>query len=188
MISISLYKLAKQFELGVVLFYRPTAKLMYQAECPNFENPAPGTMIDCSFTDIQGCDVSFADEFIINIQKYIKAFENVVFRLSDCNEVVRENLQAALAARNGKDDTKINIMYYHLGHYYFLDKMENNLQQTFDYLQDVGSITARDIAIKFEIEINSASNRLKKLYDSNKLFRTETKDENGRQHVYSLNE
>ncbi len=188
MINISLKDLANRFELGTVLFYRPTAKTMYQAAQSAFQNPEQGTLINCSFRDIDGCDVSFADEFVINIQKYIKNYENVVLRLSDCNDAVIENLQATLAARNNKDNTKINVLFYKENRYYFLDKLENSLLQTFDYLQDAGDVTARDVALQFEIEINSASNRLKKLYDTNKLFRKEIIDEIGRQHLYYLHE
>jgi hypothetical protein len=171
-----------------LLFYRPTAKKMYQAEFPKFENLEPGTIINCSFDKIVACDVSFADEFIINLQKHIKQFENVILRVSDCNEEVLENLQAALVVRNNKEkaEEKVNVLCFQDSRYMFIDKLENNLQQTFDYLQEVGELTAREVANKFELEINSASNRLKNLYNARKLFRKEVRNESGMQHVYFI--
>lgn len=186
MLRISMKELAKKVNLDKELFYRPKAREMFQEVQSLVQYLQGGTLIDCSFEGIEGCDASFADEFVINLQKHVFSFNNVVLRLSYCSEAVLENLQGALMLRNEMDKTKTNILYYDTK-YRFLVKMEANLQDTFDYVQSYKEVSAREIAEHYGIEINSASNRLKKLYDTNKLFRYEIKDEKGRQHIYYIN-
>lgn len=185
MFYIPMKDLAKQVGLDKELFYRPKAVEMYEGLSQKIQNLKGGTMIDCSFEAIQGCDASFADGFVIKLQKSIGNYKNVVMRLSNCSDTVLENLRAALLLRNEMDGTKVNILYYDTS-YHFIVKQEANLQEAFDYVQKHGEVSARDIAEHFNIEINSASNRLKKLYDSNKVFRREIKDEKGRQHLYFI--
>lgn len=185
MYTISMKNLAESVGLDKELFYRPNAVKMYENVVRELQHIKGGTMIECSFEAINGCDASFADGFVIKLQKHIQQFNNVVLYLSNCNEAVLENLRAALMLRNEMDKTKINILYYDTS-FQFLVKQEANLHVAFEYVQKVGETTARDIAEVFDIEINSASNRLKKLYDSNKLFRREIKDEKGRQHIYFI--
>jgi len=185
MYNISMKDLAKNVGLEKELFYRPKAIEMYEELTCMLKDLKGGTIVDCSFEGIAGCDASFADAFVIKLQKYIQKFNNVVLRLSNCNEFVLENLRAALLLRNEMDKAKTNILYYDSS-YHFLVKQEANLQAAFDYIQKQGETSARDIAEEFELEINSASNRLKKLYDTNKVFRREIKDEKGRQHIYFI--
>ena len=184
-LCILMNELAQKVGLNKELFYRPNAVKMYTEVFPLAQYLNGGTLVDCSFEGITGCDASFADEFVINLQKHIAKYKNVVLRLSHCNEAIIENLQGALLIRNEMDNEKTNILYYDSS-YKFLIKQEPNLQNTFDFVQSHKEVSARDIAEYFGIEINSASNRLKKLYDSNKLFRREIKDEKGRQHLYFL--
>lgn len=185
MMQISMREWAQKVDLDKELFYRPTAVKMYEELFPLIQYLQGGTLLDCSFDGIEGCDASFADEFVIRLQKHVSHFNNVVFRLSHCNEAVLENLRGALMLRNEMDKAKTNILYYDTM-YHFLIKLEANLQETFDYVQKHNEVTAREIAELYGIEINSASNRLKKLYDANKLFRREIKDEKGRQHIYYI--
>lgn len=185
MMLISMREWAHEVDLEQELFYRPTAVKLYEKLFPAIQYLQGGTLLDCSFEDIEGCDASFADEFVIRLQKHVSTFNNVVLRLSHCNEAVLENLRGALMLRNEMDKEKTNILYYDET-YHFLIKQEANLQETFDYVQSRDEVSAREIAEYFEIEINSASNRLKKLYDANKLFRHEIKDEKGRQHIYFI--
>lgn len=185
MFEIPMRELAKDVGLEKELFYRPKAVEMYEKLSQRLQNLQGGTMIKCSFELIDGCDASFSDGFVIKLQRYVSNFNNVVMTLTDCSENVLENLRAALLLRNEMDESRINILYYDTS-YHFLIKTEANLQATFDYVQEHGETSARDIAEYFNIEINSASNRLKKLYDSNKIFRREIKDEKGRQHLYFI--
>lgn len=185
MLCISMKELAQKVGLENELFYRPNAAKMYAELSSQIQYIQGGTLLDCSFESIEGCDASFADEFVIQLQKDISKFNNVVMRLSNCNDAVLENLRGALLIRNEMNQTKINILYYDTA-YKFLVKQEPNLQAAFDYVQKYHEVSAREIAEHFGLEINSASNRLKKLYDSNKLFRREFKDEKGRQHLYFI--
>ena len=186
MMHISMLEWAQKVDLGKELFYRPKAVKMYDKLFPDIQHLQGGTLLNCSFENIEGCDASFADEFVIKLQNHISNFNNVVLILTHCNESILENLKGALLIRNEMDKVKTNILYYDMG-YHFLLKQEANLQETFDYVQKHDEVSARDIAEVFGIEINSASNRLKKLYDANKLFRKQVKDEKGRLHIYYIN-
>ena len=47
-----------------------------------------------------------------------------------------------------------------------IGNLATNLKETLDFVADKGNVTARDIAEQFDLKINSASNRLKRLHDA----------------------
>ena len=167
------------------LAFRSVARAIYDS-VTNDINVAQGDIINCKFNDIDMCDVSFADEFIINFQKMLLEVENTLLRLMNVNEHVRENIEGALMLRNKKDHSKICLLTYEDGAYSIIGDIEKNLNETFSLIVFKPQITARDVAQRFNIEINSASNRLKKLYNLRLLQRQESIDESGRQHIYYL--
>lgn len=179
-------ELAAQVNLDKQLLYRPYANQLYDMIAKELDSLKGGTLIECSFEGIEGCDASFADGFVIRLQKSVSRYSNVVLYLSHCNDVVIENLKGALLVRNEASKEKNNLLYLD-GKFRFVISQERNLQETFDFVQESDEVSAREVAEHFQIEINSASNRLKKLYDDNRLFRREIKDEKGRQHIYSIN-
>lgn len=179
---------ARKEGLSDSLVLRSTAKTIYKSVMNDIGNIIPDDIIDCYFNEIEMCDVSFADEFIINLQKHILKISNTILRILDANEYVHENIEGALALRNKKDHAKLCLLFYSEKQYSFVGDLENNLYETFNEALKHEGITARDIAQLFGIEINSASNRLKKLFDLKLLLRRELVDENGRQHIYYLPE
>lgn len=183
---IQLAVLAKEVMLDKVLTGRILAKRMFdtvQRQPSTFEAES---VIYCDFNRITACDVSFADAFVISIQREMQKYTNSLLIIENANQDILENLDGALALRNEKDDTKLNLLIVQYDGYHLLGKLEKNLQEAFSVLSDRHEITAREIAQRFEVEINSASNRLKKLFDARLIQRKELLDPNGRQHVYYL--
>jgi len=168
------------------LALRPVAKSIYYQVLNDIKKVSSGDIINCIFAGIEMCDVSFADEFIINLQKLVMSVDNALLRIMDANDYVQENLEGALAIRNKKDRTKICLLIFSNNNYTILGDIEKNLKETFSVIIANYQITAREIAQKYDIEINSASNRLKKLFDLCLLQRKESIDEMGRQHLYYL--
>jgi hypothetical protein len=58
-----------------------------------------------------------------------------------------------------------------------IGNLATNLKETLDFVADRGQVTARDIAMEFNLKINSASNRLKRLHASQLLQRRITEAE-----------
>lgn len=184
--SIDLKAYAKQNELHESLVFRPIAKKIYTQALKDIGEINSEDIIDCDFKGIKMCDVSFADEFIINLQKKLLQINNSLLRLINIDECVSENIEAALMFRNKKERTKLCLLIYSNNKYSLIGELENNLNETFMALLIQNEITARHIAQQFAIEINSASNRLKKLFDLRLIMRYESIDENGKQHIYYL--
>lgn len=177
---------AKKQGLDQILIYRPTAKRIFSDVLSDFSTLSSDDILECSFQDVDMCDVSFVDEFIINLQKYVLQHQNTVMIITNTNECVQENLEAALTLRNKQDQSKICLLLYDNCKYRVFGDLEKNLKETYDLIKNSDEISARIIAQKFGIEINSASNRLKKLFDLRLLLRREVIDESGRQHKYYL--
>ena len=178
------YALQEGFEES--LTFRPVAKSIYAKALLNLQTIFPGDIVDCDFTGIEMCDVSFADEFIINLQKHLVEIDNTVLRIVHVKEYVQENIEGALMLRNKKDRTKLNLLLFVHDSYSILGDIEKNLLDTFSLFSIFEHISARELAEQFSIEVNSASNRLKKLYDLRLLLRSEVIDSNGRKHIYYL--
>lgn len=184
--KIRLSDYAKREELGTILTYRPIAKKIFQEVVKKISPLVDSDILDCYFTKIDVCDVSFSDEFVINLQKLVQNKTNVILRLLDVSEDVFVNLEAALLLRNQKDKSKINLLAIQDNNYVIIGELEKNLLDTFTFMSERQETTARDIAQNYRIEINSASNRLKKLYDASLSLRKEIIDASGRQHQYYL--
>lgn len=69
---------------------------------------------------------------------------------------------------------------------YIAGHMEPNLREVYALLKECKEVSVRDLAEKLHLEINTASTRLKKLYDTNATTRREEIIERGRQHIYRL--
>ncbi len=186
MYSFNLLSLAHQVSLEDILTYRPKAREIYDYVVEQPGMLLVGDIIKFSFQGVTTCAVSFVDELFINLQKILSAHGNALMLLVDMSEEVLADIEGALALRNEKDNSRLNLLCYYDSKFIVLGKLENNLQETFKVVTSHEETSARDIAHEFGIEINSASNRLKKLYDLRLLLRRETKDENGRQHLYFL--
>lgn len=185
-----LRELAATVGLTNILTFRPYAEKMYENAINILGQLNPNSVIDCSFDEIDVCDVSFVDQFILNMQMVMMEKDNIIFRLSNCKQDVLDNISGALAVRNEHDKmkTKLCLLYYKENRYSILGRPEQSLKDTLDFVQfHIEGVTARELADKCGIsEINAASNRLKRLYDAGFSCRKTETFESGWQNIYYI--
>ena len=190
--KLRLHELAERVGLTTILTFRPKATQMFAYAVEDLGALVSDTVIDCSFSGIEICDVSFVDQFILGMQLMVRDYENVILRLSECNEDVLANIEGALHVRNerNKGKSKICLLYFDQNKYLIVGKPEQNLKDAFEVLQNTKhGITARELMEVQDIsEINSASNRLKRLFDARFVCRRMEITESGRQHIYYIPE
>lgn len=183
---INVEKIASSLGLEKILTFRPLGKKAKEMILKEIDLLNPGDSLNIDFNNIELSDVSFVDEMIIEVQLYTKRKDNIIIFISNVKLGIFENLEAALALKEQKNRVKIQVLNRLESGYSFVGALEQNLQATFKMLTQRKYISAREIAETYGLEINSASNRLKKLYDAGLVLRKEIIDENGRQHIYYL--
>ncbi len=179
-----------------VLTSRPLGTHVLNETLKKISNVQAETVIECSFEGIEICDYSFVDEFLLNLQLKVLAWDNTILRIVDCKIDVLENIKATLLLRNDNlrkqapNGTKINILYFHDGRYNILGPIEKGLVAAFDnVIAHPECVTVRNVAEALEISsLASIANRLKRLYDSRLICRREEVDETGRQFLYFVPE
>ena len=180
-------KISKQVGLEDVLVSRPKAREMYEIALSQIGQLISDDVVYCDFFSITACSSSFADEFVLNIQKQILLTENTMLIIKNVVSDVLYDINAALRLRNEKDSLKLLLLSYNNKEYAVEgDKLEPNLKEVFLMLKSSEQITARDIAQRFDVEINNASNRLKKLHVLHLALKREVNTETGLRHAYYL--
>lgn len=184
---ISVSELAKQVELSNVLYLRPNAKTMFDNSIDQFGTPLQGDVFVCDLTGIEDCSGSFVDEFIHNWIRLIRGTENTVFVITGMSEDVSYTVASALNLRNKLNKDSMAILSLENGKYSLIgDKIEKNMREVFNFITTHKKVTVRMVAEEFTLELNGASNRLKKLYDSRLVMREEQTIENGGKYEYFL--
>ena len=180
-------KISKQVGLDDVLVSRPKAREMYNIALSQIGQLISDDVIYCDFLGITACSSSFADEFVLNIQKQILDVENTMLVIKNVVPDVSYDINAALRLRNEKDSLKLLLLSLNNKEYTVEgDKLEPNLKEVFTMLKSSDQITARDIAQRLDVEINNASNRLKKLHVLHLALRRDVDTETGLRHAYFL--
>ena len=185
MISVS--ALAEQIELSNVLYLRPNAKTMFDNSINQYGTPLQGDVFVCDLSEIEDCSGSFVDEFIHNWIRLIRKTENTMFVITGMSEDVYYTVSSALSLRNKLSREAMSILSLENGAYSLIgDKIEKNMREVFDFIIKNKKVTVRMVAEEFSLELNGASNRLKKLYDSRLVMRKEQSLENGGKYEYFL--
>lgn len=183
---LSILEISKEVGLEDVLVSRPKAREMFDIAIDQMKNILCDDVVVCDFTGITACSSSFADEFVLNIQKQILRVENSIMILKNVEEDVSYDINAALRLRNEKDSLKLLLVSFNNGYEVEGDKLERNLREVFEIIKQKDFITSRDVSEYFHIEANSASNRLKKLHKLHLVLKQEVRTENGIRHAYLL--
>lgn len=180
--------LAKQVGLNDgILVLRPKAAQMLQLSQAEMNPILHGDVALCDLTGVLDCSSSFVDEFIIGWQRIVNQTENTMLILTNANQDVRYTIEAALNQRNKLSHESIAlVLYTDCGYEILGNKVEKNVLQVFSLLAEGAHITARLIADKFELELNSAGNRLKKLYDAHMVMRLERSADAGGKYEYYI--
>lgn len=185
---ISVFSLAAQVGLNDgVLVLRPKATEMFELSLTQYGRPLMGDVYLCDLSNIVDCSGSFVDEFILGWQRLIRQVDNTLFILTNISEDVEYTTASALNLRNKIDKDNLILVAKHSKKYCIIgEKIERNTLDVFEMMAGGMHITARLVADRFTVELNSAGNRLKKLYDAHATMRLEQSIENGGKYEYYL--
>lgn len=191
--KIEVYKIADELNISSneILTYRPEGKKIKEYLIKNIRN---NLLINLDFSKIRICDVSVIDEIVFELIMFIRKEKlNILFILSNVDEYVYESIRAAQLLKEDKlskelgEKFRIPLLYLdNKNSIKVLGDLETILYETFELITEKNIITARDISIVNKIAINSASNRLKKLYDYKLVFRKTVTDDSGKYYEYLL--
>lgn len=186
--KLDVVSLSKRVDLNDgVLVLRPTAKKMFEISKSEIGDLISDDILVCDFQKIYDCSSSFVDEFVLAWQRVICELKNTMLILINMNEDVQYTVEAALNQRNRISSeslsllTCINDKFAVLG-----NKLEKNALQVFELMVNGEHITARQVAEFFGLELNSAGNRLKKLYDAHVVLRVEQNADAGGKFEYFI--
>lgn len=170
-----------------VLVFRPKAIQMLELSQNGMGQILYGDVVKCNLAGVLDCSSSFVDEFIIGWQRIVNQVENSMLILTNVTSDVRYTIEAALNQRNKLSNESIVLVIQSDRSYEVLgNKVEKNVRDVFDLLSEGSHITARLIADRFSLELNSAGNRLKKLYDAHMAMRIEQSIDAGGKYEYYI--
>lgn len=170
-----------------VLVFRPKAAQMLELSKNEMGQILYGDVLECNLAGVLDCSSSFVDEFIIGWQRIVNQVENAMLILVNATSDVRYTIEAALNQRNKLSNESIALVIYSDKGYEVLgNKVEKNVREVFALLAEGSHITARLIADRFNLELNSAGNRLKKLFDAHMAMRLEQSIDAGGKYEYYI--
>ena len=103
------------------------------------------------------------------------------------SEDVQYTVESALNQRNRISNENLTLVNYIGGHFEVLgNKLEKNTRQVFELVSEGSHISVREVAERFDLELNSAGNRLKKLYDAHAVIRIEQSADAGGKFEYYI--
>ena len=184
---ISVSALANHIGLGKVLMTRPLAAKMFELSVEEYGKPLAGDICVCDMAGIDDCSGSFVDEFVHRWCYLVKEKDNALFILRNLTDDVLYTVNSALSHRNRlSNDSLVILRYCGNGYHLVGDRIENNVREVFDMLATGERVTVRMVADRFDVGLNSAGNRLKKIHDAHLAIRNEQSAENGGKFEYYL--
>lgn len=170
-----------------VLVLRPIARKMYELSQASLGSLMADDIVVCDLMNIVDCSSSFVDEFILTWQRTICELKNTMMILTNMNEDVSYTVESTLNQRNRISNENLTLICYVTDHFEVLgNKLENNTRQVFELVSEGKHISAREVAERFGLELNSAGNRLKKLYDAHAVIRIEQRADAGGKFEYYI--
>lgn len=146
-------------------------------------NTPEGDALVLHFPPEQLVDSSFADEALIRLVEALVAgdFGDRGVLLSGLTEDSVHNVNAAIHLRNLKLAV---LMVAEDGAWALVGQLERSLRETLVMLADAGTMTAPELSERIGSAVNTASNRLKRLYDGRLIRREYEVSERGLQYIY----
>lgn len=143
----------------------------------------PENVLALDFANVRVMDSSFAGGSILKLLRELVdgRFGEKYMVLTGTSESTEYNIDATI---NGHG-LKLGLQVIDETGHRLLGQIEPNLIRTLALVNDRKTMTARELAdLETGMAINTASNRLKKLFDLHLVQRREETIETGRQHVY----
>jgi hypothetical protein len=143
----------------------------------------PGGILVLDFAEVKVMDSSFFGGSILKLLRELvdNKFGERYVVLINVNASTKENITVTIRGHR----LRLGLQVIEEGKSILLGQIEPNLEETLVLVNSRGLLTARDLADSLPgMAINTASNRLKKLFDLRLVQRVEETTETGRQHVY----
>ena len=165
------------------LITRQLGDQMYHLLHTQLNELPQGQAIKLVFPPDQLIDTSFADEAILRLeQEYIdEHLGDGTLILQDLTEDFIHNINAAIHLQRLK---MAFVIITPEGDWNIIGQLEQSLSETLNIIAKQGRLTAPELAQILNLAINSASNRLKRLYDLRLVRREFEITENGLQYIY----
>lgn len=185
-----------------LLLRRPRGQAVYPHLEAALQSVDEGELLLVSFSEDQDCDPSFIDETLVKLaQKLIKGeFGERGLALTGLNEGISLSLSSTLTlrrddARKLKEDFKVNFLTFDnqpssgrlpAAGWKVAGQLEQSLEEVLQLLSRRESLTAADLVKELDLEISSASMRLKRLHERHLVRRQYQTLSTGREFVYSF--
>ena len=144
----------------------------------------PGQVLVLDFAGISVMDTSFADETVLELALGLSQdkYGDRWLVLAEPSPATIDNLEGTIARRKAK----VALLIRKEGQMRLIGHVEPNLMEAWQLVCGRSELTTRELADQLGLEINTASMRLRKLYDARLLARREEITPGGRQHIYML--
>lgn len=161
---------------------REYGKRAYPLLARELKEVAPCHTLVLDFADVSVMDASFTEEAVLRLalDLAVGAYGDRFLMLERVSPATLDNIEATIAWRRAK----VALPVREGKHVRVAGHIEPNLLEVWALAIAAGTLTARELANHLQLEINTASMRLRKLYDARLLNRKEDISVNGRQHVY----
>lgn len=189
MFNINLEKICGDAGVGnpSLLITREKGQKVYIELVKRIQNANPeNSPIRIIFPENQLMDVSFADEVVIRLEEELNKGvfgEKQGIILYGLGDDSIENLTAAVKLQKLKTAF---IVIKTTGEWDCIGQIEQNLRETLDLLFSKGRLTAPDLVKQLGLAVNTASTRLKRLYDMHLIRRDYEITETGLQYIYQF--
>ena len=171
--------------VGGVLYSRPLGRRVREEMFKSEMNKLlSGDILAISFRGVEFCDGTFADEVVLETQKYFRENKDNLLICCDTDEGAREGILMSISHRKQHNDEKVPVLFDTGGDIYFEGPLEPKLSEAFDMIKARKRMTAREYADALNINIPNASTVLRKLYEFRLVFRQEEVFPSGKQHIY----
>lgn len=150
-----------------------------------------GDKVICDFESIFTCTVSYLDGMLGELKVYLLAYKpNVLLQVEHVEGDLLDDMKGLFAywkeeGRERPEKKDLAVLYCQDGELQMWGNADAASYRTFEYLKE-GDLLARQLADREDIEINTASNRLVRVFKKGVAYRREIIDTDGKKFVYFI--
>ena len=150
-----------------------------------------GDKVICDFESVFTCTLSYLDGLLGELKIYLSAHKpNVLLQLEQIEgdlQVDMKGLFAYWKEEGKKTPVKkdLSLLLYQDGELQLCGNADAVSRSTFEYLKQE-DLSARQLADREHIEINTASNRLVRVFQKGVAYRREIIDTEGKKYIYYI--
>lgn len=167
---------------GVTIFEK------YKSEVNDLQE---GDKVICDFKGVFTCTLSFLDGLLGELKVYLSALKpNVLLQLEHIEGDLQIDVRGLFAywKEEGKKTPvkkDLSLLLCQDGELQLCGNADAVSRCTFEYLKE-GDLSARQLADRENIEINTASNRLVRIFQRGVAYRREIIDTEGKKYIYYI--